>query len=226
MLEGTANDYVGKGLSGGQLVVRPAPEMLEGAAAAASGASSFALAGNTCLYGATGGRLHVVGRAGMRFAIRNSGAEAVVEGVGPHGCEYMTGGAVVVLGPVGQSFGAGMTGGRAYLWDPSGRHVAALHAPSVRAARLAEAAANRDDGGVLAAELRRLLGAHRDAGSALAARLLESRRRGPGRRVARRAGPRGARRRGAGGRRDGRRPWAWARGRARDAQPNRNRAVA
>jgi glutamate synthase domain-containing protein 2/glutamate synthase domain-containing protein 3/glutamate synthase domain-containing protein 1 len=179
VLEGTANDYVGKGLSGGHLVVRPAPEMLEGAAAAtrgasSSGASSFALAGNTCLYGATGGRLHVVGRAGMRFAIRNSGAEAVVEGVGPHGCEYMTGGAVVVLGPVGQSFGAGMTGGRAYLWDPSGRHVAALHAPSVRAARLVDAAANRDDGATLAAELRRLLGAHRDAGSALAARLLES----------------------------------------------------
>ena len=174
VLEGTANDYVGKGLSGGQLVVRPAPEMLEGAAASATGASSFTLAGNTCLYGATAGRLHVVGRAGMRFAIRNSGAEAVVEGVGPHGCEYMTGGAVVVLGPVGQSFGAGMTGGRAYLWDPSGRHVAALHAPSVRAARLVDAAATRDDGALLAAELRRLLGAHRDAGSALAARLLES----------------------------------------------------
>ncbi len=176
VLEGTANDYVGKGLSGGHLVVRPAPEMVAGAAASptsTSGASSFALAGNTCLYGATGGRLHVVGRAGMRFAIRNSGAEAVVEGVGPHGCEYMTGGAVVVLGPVGQSFGAGMTGGRAYLWDPSGRHVAALHGPSVRAIRLAEAAATREDGDVLVAELQRLLGAHRDAGSALAARLFE-----------------------------------------------------
>ena len=135
--------------------------------------ASFALAGNTCLYGATAGRLHVVGRAGMRFAIRNSGAEAVVEGLGPHGCEYMTGGTVVVLGPVGQSFGAGMTGGRAFLWDPSGRHVAALHAPSVQAVRLAEAVAVRDDGKTLAADLRRLLGAHRDAGSALAARLLD-----------------------------------------------------
>ncbi len=176
VLEGTANDYVGKGLSGGQLVVRPAPEMVHRAAAASpSGASSFAIAGNTCLYGATGGRLHVVGRAGMRFAIRNSGAEAVVEGVGPHGCEYMTGGAVVVLGPVGQSFGAGMTGGRAYLWDPSGRHVAALHGPSVRAVRLAEAATAREDGALLVAELQRLLGAHRDAGSALAARLFEAR---------------------------------------------------
>ncbi len=191
VLEGAANDYVGKGLSGGRLVVRPAPEMLAAVHAPAqpasssapvavgpgpstSGASSFALVGNTCLYGATAGRLHVVGRAGMRFAIRNSGAEAVVEGVGPHGCEYMTGGAVVVLGPVGQSFGAGMTGGRAYLWDPSGRHVAALHAPSVRAIRLAEAAAARDDGPTLVGELRRLLGAHRDAGSALAARLFEA----------------------------------------------------
>jgi glutamate synthase domain-containing protein 2/glutamate synthase domain-containing protein 1/glutamate synthase domain-containing protein 3 len=194
MLEGTANDYVGKGLSGGHLVVRPGPEhaaashgapaasLPQGAPAASlphgrlhgAGGPSFTLVGNTCLYGATGGRLHVVGRAGMRFAIRNSGAEAVVEGVGPHGCEYMTGGAVVVLGPVGPSFGAGMTGGRAYLWDPAGRHVAALHAPSVRAVRLAEAAATRDDGEHLVAELHRLLGAHRDAGSALAARLLDA----------------------------------------------------
>ncbi|MEW6225773.1 MAG: glutamate synthase large subunit [Chloroflexota bacterium] len=172
VLEGTANDYVGKGLSGGTVVVRPDPETAS--SAAPGGAPAFALAGNTCLYGATGGRLHVVGRAGMRFAIRNSGAEAVVEGVGPHACEYMTGGAVVVLGPVGQSFGAGMTGGRAYLWDPSGRHVAALHAGSVRAVRLTEAAATRDDGGRLVAELRRLLVAHRDAGSALAGRLVDS----------------------------------------------------
>ena len=86
----------------------------------------------------------------------------------------MTGGTVVVLGPVGQSFGAGMTGGRAYLWDPSGRHVAALHAASVQAVRLAEAAATRDDGRALTADLARLLAAHRDAGSALATRLLES----------------------------------------------------
>jgi glutamate synthase domain-containing protein 2/glutamate synthase domain-containing protein 1/glutamate synthase domain-containing protein 3 len=174
VLEGTANDYVGKGLSGGHLVVRPAPEMVAGAALASAGPASFALAGNTCLYGATGGRLHVVGRAGMRFAIRNSGAEAVVEGLGPHGCEYMTGGTVVVLGPVGQSFGAGMTGGRAYLWDPSGRHVAALHAASVRAVRLSEAAATRDDGPALTADLDRLLRAHRDARSALAARLVDA----------------------------------------------------
>ncbi len=188
VLEGTANDYVGKGLSGGTLVIRPPePTPSPAASSAASPAARpavvpavvpaerrpFTLAGNTCLYGATAGRLHVLGRAGMRFAIRNSGAEAVVEGIGPHGCEYMTGGAVVVLGPVGQSFGAGMTGGRAYLWDPAGRHVAALHAPSVRATRVAEVA-GRPDGGEVVAQLRRLLAAHRDAGSALAGRLLDA----------------------------------------------------
>ena len=123
-LIGQANDYVGKGLSGGRLVVAPEPDL-------AADAARQAIAGNTCLYGATGGRLHVVGRAGMRFAVRNSGAEAVVEGLGQHGCEYMTGGVVVVLGPVGANFGAGMTGGRAYLYDPDGRHVAALDARSV-----------------------------------------------------------------------------------------------
>jgi glutamate synthase domain-containing protein 3 len=75
------------------------------------------LVGNVCLFGAPAGALHVVGRAGMRFAVRNSGARGVVEGIGAHGCEYMTGGTVVVLGPVGPNFGAGMTGGRAYLLD-------------------------------------------------------------------------------------------------------------
>ena len=82
----------------------------------------------------------------MRFAVRNSGAEAVVEGIGPHGCEYMTNGTVVVLGPVGANFGAGMTGGRAYLYDPSGRHVAALHGDSVAAVRLSAVVADRADG--------------------------------------------------------------------------------
>src|SRR5204863_73133 len=81
------------------------------------------------------------GRAGMRFAVRNSGARAVVEGLGPHGCEYMTGGTVLVLGPVGGNFGAGMTGGRAYLYDPDGRHLAALDARSVRGTRLSSAVA-------------------------------------------------------------------------------------
>ena len=123
-LVGQANDYVGKGLSGGSVTIVPEPDL-------AATPSSEAIAGNTVLYGATGGRLHLVGRAGMRFAVRNSGAEAVVEGIGPHGCEYMTGGVVVVLGPVGANFGAGMTGGRAYLYDPAGRHAAALADGSV-----------------------------------------------------------------------------------------------
>jgi glutamate synthase domain-containing protein 3 len=108
----------------------------------------------------------------MRFAIRNSGAEAVVEGIGPHGCEYMTGGTVVVLGPVGANFGAGMTGGRAYLYDPSGRHAAALDARSVAAVRLGAALADRPDGQARLIELIRLIESHRSAGSELAERLL------------------------------------------------------
>ena len=126
------------------------------------------------LYGATGGRLHLVGRAGMRFAVRNSGAEAVVEGIGPHGCEYMTGGTVVVLGPVGANFGAGMTGGRAYLYDPSGRHTAALDERQRRrrpARDRPSRTAPTARPGVI--ELIRLLEAHRGAGSALAGRLLD-----------------------------------------------------
>jgi glutamate synthase domain-containing protein 2/glutamate synthase domain-containing protein 1/glutamate synthase domain-containing protein 3 len=164
-LRGQANDYVAKGLSGGVVVVAPEPGL-------AAEPRRQAIAGNTCLYGATGGRLHVVGRAGMRFAVRNSGARAVVEGLGPHGCEYMTGGAVVVLGPVGANFGAGMTGGRAYLFDPDGRHLAALDARSVHGVRLSTSVAARPDGPALAAELRELLELHREAGSAMAERLL------------------------------------------------------
>ena len=166
-LIGQANDYVGKGLSGGRIVVRPEPELLVAA-------GSEAIAGNTVLYGATGGRLHLVGRAGMRFAVRNSGASAVVEGIGAHGCEYMTGGVVVVLGPVGANFGAGMTGGRAYLYDPSGRHVAALHKESVATVRLSEALRDREDGSERFDELHDLLEDHAGVGSALAARLLLS----------------------------------------------------
>jgi len=164
-LIGQANDYVAKGLSGGSITVAPEPDL--GATAATE-----AIAGNTVLYGATAGRLHLVGRAGMRFAIRNSGAEAVVEGIGPHGCEYMTGGTVVVLGPVGANFGAGMTGGRAYLYDPTGRHAAALDERSVGAVRLGTALADRPDGQARLIELVRLLEAHRSAGSELADRLL------------------------------------------------------
>ena len=109
-LEGDANDYVGKGMTGGKLVVYP-PKNVE------FNAHESAIMGNTCLYGATGGKLFAAGRAGERFAVRNSGAVAVVEGIGDNGCEYMTGGIVAVLGPVGVNFGAGMTGGFAYLMD-------------------------------------------------------------------------------------------------------------
>ena len=164
-LVGQANDYVAKGLSGGRVVVRPEPELPVAAA-------GEAIAGNTVLYGATGGRLHLVGRAGMRFGVRNSGASAVVEGIGAHGCEYMTGGVVVVLGPIGANFGAGMTGGRAYLYDPSGRHVAALASDSVNATRISEAIRSRTDGTDLFDELFGLLQDHATIGSALAQRLV------------------------------------------------------
>ncbi len=167
-LVGQANDYVGKGLSGGRLAVVPEADL-------AAEAGRQAIAGNTCLYGATAGRLHIVGRAGMRFAVRNSGAEAVVEGLGQHGCEYMTGGVVVVLGPVGANFGAGMTGGRAYLLDPDGRHAAALDSRSVTATRLSAVSRERHDGPSIVGEFRRLVEDHRDAGSELAARLLGER---------------------------------------------------
>ena len=174
-LEGQANDYAGKGLSGGTLVVRPGPDdrAAAGTDAGPAGVSSRAIAGNTCLYGATGGRCHFVGAAGMRFAVRNSGAEAVVEGIGPHGCEYMTGGVVVVLGAVGANFGAGMTGGRAYLVDPDAAEVAHLLAPGVRAARLSAVRRERADAPDRIGEVRRLLEAHAAAGSRAAARVLE-----------------------------------------------------
>jgi glutamate synthase (ferredoxin) len=118
-LTGEANDYVGKGLAGGRIVIRPHPVTAETPRQGASTLRQPAsvLAGNTLLYGATGGEVFIAGRAGERFAVRNSGAVAVVEGVGDHGCEYMTGGLVFVLGPTGSNFGAGMTGGLAYVHD-------------------------------------------------------------------------------------------------------------
>lgn len=112
-LEGDANDYLGKGLSGGRITVVPPRE-------ATFAAENNTIAGNTLLYGATGGELFVNGRVGERFAVRNSGADAVVEGVGDHGCEYMTGGRVVVLGKIGRNFAAGMSGGTAYIWNSRG----------------------------------------------------------------------------------------------------------
>jgi glutamate synthase (NADPH/NADH) large chain len=110
---GDANDYVGKGLSGGRIIVRPAQE-------SPLVAHENTIIGNTVLYGATDGYLFAAGRAGERFAVRNSGAKVVVEGCGSSGCEYMTGGVAVILGSIGPNFGAGMTGGMAYLYDPEG----------------------------------------------------------------------------------------------------------
>jgi glutamate synthase domain-containing protein 3 len=112
-LEGDANDYVGKGLSGGRLIVYP-PR------ASRFAAEENILIGNVVLYGATGGEAFFSGVAGERFAVRNSGATAVVEGVGDHGCEYMTNGLVVVLGSCGRNFAAGMSGGIAYVFDERG----------------------------------------------------------------------------------------------------------
>ncbi|MCV6999755.1 glutamate synthase large subunit [Mycolicibacterium alvei] len=112
---GDANDYVGKGLSGGRIVVRP-----DDAAPADFAAEDNIIAGNVALFGATSGEAFLRGQVGERFAVRNSGAHAVVEGVGDHGCEYMTGGKVVILGPTGRNFAAGMSGGVAYVYDPAG----------------------------------------------------------------------------------------------------------
>ena len=117
-LDGDANDYVGKGLSGATIIVRPIGRT--GAAAQQTSRDIDAIIGNTCLYGATSGALFAAGRAGVRFAVRNSGASAVIEGCGSNGCEYMTGGAVAILGRVGDNFAAGMTGGRAYVYDETG----------------------------------------------------------------------------------------------------------
>ncbi len=129
LVDGTANDYVGKGMGGGRIVVRPSVR----------GGGHAHAAGNAVLYGATGGQVFAAGTVGQRFAVRNSGAVAVVEGCSDHGCEYMTGGTVVVLGSVGRNFGAGMTGGAAYVFDPDGRLNSRLadSAPSMR--RLGEA---------------------------------------------------------------------------------------
>jgi glutamate synthase domain-containing protein 3 len=110
VLTGDANDGVGKGMHGGDIVITPKPRE--------RGRTGQVLIGNAALYGATGGRLFVAGAAGERFAVRNSGAVAVVEGVGNHGCEYMTGGVVLVLGAVGGNFAAGMTGGDAFVRAP------------------------------------------------------------------------------------------------------------
>jgi len=155
---GDANDYVGKGLSGATIVVRPAPS---------SGLvwNENTIIGNTCLYGATSGALFAAGQAGERFAVRNSGALAVVEGTGANACEYMTGGTVVILGATGDNFGAGFTGGQAFLHDADGTFERRVNPDTLQWSRLASA---HWEG-----ELRRLVARHaEETGSRHAARLL------------------------------------------------------
>ena len=158
-LEGEANDYFCKGLSGGTAILYPPRE------------SSFdpntnVIVGNVSFYGATSGRAFILGPAGERFCVRNSGAQVVVEGVGDHGCEYMTGGRAVVLGPVGRNFGAGMSGGVAYLWDEDGRSAPRVNTGMVDLETLDEPADQ--------AELRGLIEAHLEAtGSERARSILE-----------------------------------------------------
>ncbi len=157
-LVGEANDYVGKGMAGGTLVLRPGDGL------------RFAwhenvIAGNTLLYGATGGELFAAGRVGERFAVRNSGARAVVEGVGDHGCEYMTGGTVAVLGPTGRNFGAGMTGGVAYVLDETAAFQQRYNSQLVQLDRL-----NAQD----ATQLRQLIRRHYElTGSPFAGEILQ-----------------------------------------------------
>jgi glutamate synthase (NADPH/NADH) large chain/glutamate synthase (ferredoxin) len=133
ILEGEANDYVGKSMSGGEIIIKaPAKRQFEPA--------DCMIVGNTVLYGAIGGKLFANGRAGERFAVRNSGALAVVEGVGDHGCEYMTNGCVVILGETGKNFGAGMTGGVAFVWDPRGELPEKLNPQLVQAGEVVDPA--------------------------------------------------------------------------------------
>ena len=159
-LEGDANDYVGKGLSGGRIVIVPpsgtvfTPE-------------DNIIAGNTILYGATSGEMYINGRVGERFCVRNSGATAVVEGVGDHCCEYMTGGRTVVLGPTGRNFAAGMSGGIAYVWNPKGDFDYFCNMEMVELSLIEDMADNR--------ELYRIIGNHyKYTRSALAAKMLDN----------------------------------------------------
>ena len=158
-LEGEANDYLGKGLSGGRIAVMPPVR------------SNFAaekntIAGNTLLYGATSGEVYINGRAGERFAVRNSGAIAVVEGVGDHCCEYMTGGRVVVLGETGRNFAAGMSGGVAYVWDPDRKFDYFCNMEMVELSLIEDSTARK--------ELHELIRQHyRYTGSALARQMLD-----------------------------------------------------
>lgn len=129
ILTGEGNDYVGKGMSGGEIIVRPSEQRKFVAA-------ETMIIGNTVMYGATGGRLFACGKAGERFCVRNSGGIAVVEGVGDHGCEYMTNGCVVVLGSTGKNFGAGMTGGMAFVLDAENKFEGRYNPESIGINRL------------------------------------------------------------------------------------------
>jgi glutamate synthase domain-containing protein 3 len=157
-LEGEANDYFCKGLSGGTAILYP-PRT------ATFDPNENVIVGNVSFYGATGGQAFILGPAGERFCVRNSGAEVVVEGVGDHGCEYMTGGRAVILGPTGRNFGAGMSGGIAYIWDADGRSAGRINRGMVDLEELTDA----DD----IAEVRRLIEEHAAAtGSERAAAIL------------------------------------------------------
>ncbi len=156
-LFGEANDYVGKGMSGGEIVIRPREsETYEW--------SKNTIAGNTCLYGATGGHLFAAGTAGERFGVRNSGAVAVIEGLGDHGCEYMTGGLIVSLGKTGVNFGAGMSGGLAFIYDEDGHFDQRYNPAMVDIERLNES-------GEIDA-LKKVISAHADATTSPLARTL------------------------------------------------------
>ncbi len=160
VLTGDANDYVGKGMTGGKLVIRP----YRGAEFKSHKAT---ICGNTCLYGATGGRLYAAGRAGERFAVRNSGAIAVIEGAGDNCCEYMTGGIVTVLGLTGVNFGAGMTGGFAYVLDETGEFEKKLNKELVELIDMSDLVIHHE-------HLRGLINAHLDeTGSSRAEDILE-----------------------------------------------------
>ena len=137
ILTGDANDYVGKGMTGGILIVKP-PKGVE------YSSHKTMIMGNTCLYGATGGMLYACGRAGERFAVRNSGCHAVVEGTGDHACEYMTGGIVTILGDIGVNFGAGMTGGFAYVLDERGDLDIRLNTESIEALAIDDIAIHKE----------------------------------------------------------------------------------
>ena len=157
-LNGDSNDYVGKGLSGGILMIYPPKE-------STFKSEENVIVGNVCLYGATAGSAYFRGRALNRFAVRNSGATAVVEGVGDHGCEYMTGGVVVILGSTGRNFAAGMSGGIAYVWDPKGQ----LERNCNRGLVQLEPVSDKDD----APLLEQMIDAHRlHTGSSIADRIL------------------------------------------------------